>query len=119
MSLPIPIMGDTRVRMCPLLWDGVGEVTAITTDISTGIAMGDMQAGIVGGIRDGIGKGMLALTSATFGWLIVFKEPVCSRSFTPTVPLAASLRVSIRSAFRHAFCPGPAPSRTSRRAGRC
>ena len=56
MSLPIPIMGDTRVRMCPLLWDGVGEVMAITTDISTGIAMGDIRAGIVGGIRDGIGK---------------------------------------------------------------
>jgi hypothetical protein len=67
MSLHIPIMGDTRVRMCPLRWDGVGEVTAITTAISTGIAMGDMRAGIVEGIRDGIGKGMLAWTSAPFG----------------------------------------------------
>jgi len=40
---------------------------------------------------------------------------LAQRHSFPRIPLAASLRASIRSAFRNAFCLGPAPSRTSRK----
>ena len=80
LRIPIRIMVDTRARMFPLLWDGVGEDTVITTTDSTaGIAMEGIQEGIVGGIRgirgfrDGIGKRAFALTSATRRWLIVIE----------------------------------------------
>ena len=52
MLLRTHIMVDTGGRMYQLLWDGVGEDTAITTTVITAdIAMGGIQ-----GIRGGIGK---------------------------------------------------------------
>ena len=75
LRIPIHITVDTQARMFPFLLDGVGEDIAITIpDIIADIAMGGIQDGIVGGIRDGIGKRALALTSATFGWLIVLRH---------------------------------------------
>ena len=44
-------MVATRARTCQFRWEGVGEDTAITTEITVDIAMEG-----IGGIRGGIGK---------------------------------------------------------------
>ena len=55
--LRIRIMVDTRARIFPFLWGGVGEDTVIgITAITADIAMGGIRDGIVGGMDGGIDK---------------------------------------------------------------